>query len=353
MIYHFSLYLKQYYSLFSVVHYISFRIVASLLTSIVLSFILGSKFIERSEKFRSKIREYVPETHQLKNDTPTMGGLFVMLSAIIAVLLWCNWAKLEIWIFLLCFIGFGAIGFWDDWNKIKFNKGIKESSKLKAQVMISAIIAFLWYWFVASTTVLCVPFFKNINLELGVFILFWIMLVLIATSNAVNIADGLDGLAIGSLLPNFAMFIAIAYLAGNAVFAHYLYIPFVATSEMSIVSAVLVGSSLGFYWYNTYPAQVFMGDVGSLSLGAALGFIAIMTRQELLLIFSGGLFVVETASVIIQVVYYKLYRKRFFKMAPIHHHFELNGWPETKITTGFAIITFVLCLFALLTLKLR
>lgn len=314
---------------------------------------LGSKFIAASFRFKSKVREYTPDTHKAKNDTPTMGGLFILLVTIITVLLWCNLLKPEVWIFLASLIGFGAIGFWDDWSKIKHRKGISESSKFRAQLLIALIITISWYFFVNPTTAICVPFFKNFQPQLGLFLIPWAAFILVAMSNAVNLTDGLDGLAIGSLIANFATFSIICYVAGNFFFAQYLSIPFTQTAEISIIGATLVGASLGFLWYNTYPAQIFMGDVGSLALGAALALMALMARQELLLVIAGGLFVAETLSVIAQVFSYKMWGKRIFKMAPLHHHFELLGWPETKITIRFGIISVILCLISLMTLKLR
>ena len=335
------------------VHYVSFRVMASLLTALILSFIFGSWFIGQSSRFRSKVREYVPESHQVKNETPTMGGIFVLLTTIVTGLLWCNLSDYAVWIFLLCLIGFATIGFWDDWNKIRHRKGIKESHKFRAQVSIALIVACLWYFLIAPPTEVCVPFFKNFSPELGLLLIPWAAFILVGTSNAVNLTDGLDGLAIGSLLLNFGTFTIVCYLAGNYAFAHYLHIPFTQTAEITILGATLVGASLGFLWYNTYPAQVFMGDVGSLALGAGLALMALMARQELLLPVAGGLFVIETLSVIAQVLSFRYLGRRIFKMAPLHHHFELLGWQEAKITTRFGIITFILCLLALMTLKLR
>lgn len=326
---------------------------ASLLTSLILSFIFGSWFIDQSYRFRSKVRQDVPLSHQVKNNTPTMGGIFVLFTTVVTTLLWCNLLVPEIWIFLFCIIGYGAIGFWDDWKKIRYNRGISAAFKFRAQVLVALITACLWYLFVNPTTEICIPFFKNIHLALGIFIIPWIVFILVSMSNAVNLTDGLDGLAIGSLLSNFATFSIICYIAGNYTFSHYLHIPFAHTAEISIIGATLVGASLGFLWYNTHPAQIFMGDVGSLALGSALALMAIMARQELLLPIAGGLFVVETVSVMAQVLSYRWLGKRLFKMAPIHHHFELLGWPETKITIRFGIISLILCLIALMTLKIR
>lgn len=354
MFYHISAYLRNYFSVFNVVHYVSFRVMASFLTALLLSFIVGSWFIKHSQRlFRTKVREFTPVTHQVKNDTPTMGGLFILLTTLITSLLWCNLYKPEVWIFLLCLSLFGAIGFWDDWLKIRTRKGISEHSKFLAQLAGATLIASSWYFFVQPPTTICIPFFKNINPELGLLLIPWAVFILVGTSNAVNLTDGLDGLAIGSLIANFATFSIISYLAGHYTFAHYLHIPFTSTAEIAVIGAILVGASVGFLWYNTYPAQIFMGDVGSLALGAGLALMALMAKQELLLLIAGSLFVVETLSVIVQVISYKYLGRRIFKMAPIHHHYELLGWQEAKITTRFGIISVVLCLIALMTLKLR
>ncbi len=353
MLYHLSVWLTQYVSAFYVVHYVSVRIVMGLLTALGLSFVCAQLFIKHAEWFRSPVREDTPDSHQAKHNTPTMGGLFILCTTVISSLLWCDLSRPEVWIFLGCLVGYGAIGWWDDLRKIRYKKGIKESHKFSAQLIVGCIIAVLWYWQVAPSTEVCVPFFKTFTPKLGLFLIPWAVFILIGTSNAVNLTDGLDGLAIGSLLINFGTFSLVCYLAGNYTFAQYLHIPFTHTSEIAIIGGILVGASLGFLWYNAYPAQVFMGDVGSLALGSGLALMALMTRQELLLPLAGGLFVVETLSVILQVGSYRFLGKRLFRMAPIHHHFELLGWPESKITTRFGIITFVACLLALITLKLR
>lgn len=353
MLYHLSLFLKNSFSFFNIVHYVSFRVMASLLTSLILSFIFGAWFIKKSDYFRAKARQYTPDTHQAKNDTPTMGGIFVLFATTVTGLLWCNLAKLEVWIFLFCLIGFGLIGFWDDFSKIVYKKGISESKKFIAQILVSASVMIVWYFFVNTNSTICVPFFKNFNPDLSYFLIPWGIFILTATSNAVNLTDGLDGLAISSLILNFSTFSIITYLASNINFSTYLNIPYLPISEISILGAALVGSSIGFLWYNCYPAQVFMGDVGSLAFGAALALMAIMARQELLLVLAAGLFIAETLSVIAQVFSFKYFKRRIFKMAPLHHHFELLGWPETKITIRFGIITLILSILTLMTLKIR
>lgn len=353
MLYHLAHYLTNFFGFFNVVHYVSFRVMASLLTALLLSFIFGSWFIDFLRCFKAGVREFTPETHQGKGETPTMGGIFMLVITFVTALLWCDLTHLEVWIFLLCMLGFAAIGFWDDWKKIRYKKGIQESHKFRAQLAMGLLVAILWYWLIMPPTEVCVPFFKNFSPQLGLLLIPWAAFILVGTSNAVNLTDGLDGLAIGSLILNFGTFTIICYLAGNYAFAHYLHIPFTQTAEIAIIGATLVGASIGFLWYNTYPAQIFMGDVGSLALGSGLALMALMARQELLLALAGGLFVMETLSVIVQVLSFKYLGRRIFKMAPLHHHFELLGWQEAKITTRFGIISFILCLLALMTLKLR
>ncbi len=354
MIYHVSFLLRNVSTLFNVIHYVSFRVIAALLTALFFFFIFGSWYIEKSKWwFSSKVREYTPDSHKAKDGMPTMGGLFITAVVVISSLLWCNLQILSVWIFLAALIGFAAIGFWDDWSKIRYKKGISEKIKFRAQIIIATLVTGAWLYFCSPSTELWFPLFKNLHPDLGIFFMIWCVFLLVATSNAVNLTDGLDGLAIGSLISNFATFSALLYLTGHSVFAAYLQIPYAGNAEIAIIGAALLGASIGFLWYNTYPAQIFMGDVGSLSLGSALAFMALMSKQELLLPIAGGLFVVETLSVIIQVLSFKLRGKRVFKMAPLHHHFELLGWPEAKITVRFAIISFILCLLALITLKIR
>lgn len=354
MLYHLSIALQDYLSFFNIFRYVSVRVIAALLSSLFLSFLFGSWFIKTSQRnFRSKVREWVPGTHLKKNNTPTMGGLLILMIFIINTFLWCNLKKVNVWLFILCLAGFGLIGFLDDFKKIKFNKGISAKFKFCFQVLIALIVVGLWYFLVSPSTVLCIPFFKNFTPHLGWLLIPWGAFIIVATSNAVNLTDGLDGLAAGPLIFNYSTFSVIAYLAGHKYFAGYLYIPFTNTAELTVIGATLVGALLGFLWYNAYPAQIFMGDVGSLALGSGLALMALMVRQELLLIIAGGIFVIETLSVIVQVFSFKVFGKRVFRMAPIHHHFELLGWNEAKITIRFWIVSIVLSLITLLTLKIR
>lgn len=354
MIYHVSLVLKPYLSMLNVVHYVSFRMIAALLTTLCSSVAFGGWFIGKSKRFfRSSAREFTPDTHRVKDDMPTMGGIFIIVMVTLNTLLWCNLTDMKVLFFVVLMLGFGLIGFWDDWQKIKSGRGISASLKFALQSLVAMGVIFSLIYFGQIVPAICFPFFKYICLWFGGFYVLWGTFVIVGCSNAVNLTDGLDGLAIGSLIPNFAIFSIIAYLAGHRFFAYYLQIPFAHSDQMAIIGAILVGASLGFLWFNTYPAQIFMGDVGSLALGAALAYLALMCKQEFLLIIAGGLFVVETVSVIMQVASFKLFGKKIFRMAPIHHHFELLGWPESRITVRFGIISLVLCLLALMTLKLR
>lgn len=352
--YHASGLLTNYFSLCNAFHYVSVRAIAGLLSTLLFCLVTGNWFIGKSKLFfRSKAREYTPDTHKAKDDMPTMGGILIILSVFVNALVWCDLSNPHVWVFLLCMISFGLIGFWDDWCKITAKKGISARHKFVAQWSVAFLVVCLWLYTCSAKTTITIPFFKNLNPDLGFFFIPWAAFILVSCSNAVNLTDGLDGLAIGSLIPNFITFSLVSYLAGHAILADYLNIPFAASAEVAVLGALLVGASFGFLWFNAYPAQIFMGDVGSLSLGASLALMALMAKQELLFPVAGGLFVLETVSVMVQVFVYRRWKKRIFKMAPIHHHFELLGWPEAKITTRFGIISIVLCLLALITLKLR
>lgn len=354
MVYHIALYLKQYWSFLNVFHYISVRAMCVLLTSFSLSGLFGGRFIRLAQRlFASKPRDYVPDSHKIKQNIPTMGGIFILGNVLISLLLWGNLLNMRLWVCILALLLFGLIGFLDDWHKLKRKRGISSSHKFGLQLIASLITVSTWLLLVKPSTRLIFPFFKHLHPDLGHFFLIWAIFVLVACSNAVNLTDGLDGLATSALITNFGVFSLIAYAAGHAKIAAYLQIPFAGSGELTILGGALLGACLGFLWYNTYPAQIFMGDVGSISLGAVLGLMALMTKQELLFLIAGGLFVLETVSVIMQVGSFKLRGKRLFKMAPIHHHFELIGWPETKIVVRFAIISIILALLALMTLKIR
>jgi len=291
-----------------------------------------------------------------KNGTPTMGGNLILAAILIPTLFWSDLTNPYVWIVLLTTLAFGVIGFLDDYKKLRDKKGIgiRARYKFPIQVAIGLIVSFILFNTIDHDSRLILPFFKKVMPDLGEWYILFGMLVIVGSANAVNLTDGLDGLAIGPMLIASATFMLFCYLAGNFRFASYLQIPFVKGSgELTILCGALVGAGLGFLWFNTYPAQVFMGDVGSLPLGAALGTIAVITKQEFLLVIVGGIFVIETFSVIIQVVSYQLRKKRVFRMAPIHHHFELKGWAEPKIIVRFWIIGIILGLIAISTLKLR
>lgn len=354
MLYHLALSLQEHVSAFNVVHYVSFRAIVGLLTSLFISLLFGQRYIDFSKKaFQNRARPFTPANHQMKGSTPTMGGCFILLVVVSNLLLWCDWFKPELWLFALVLTGFGAIGFLDDLYKIWYKNGLYPRQKFTLQLLIAFVVVMSWIWVKNPSQVICVPFFKHMDMDLGYFFVPWLVFIIVAMSNAVNLTDGLDGLAIGILLSNFSIFSIIAYLSGHYAFASYLHIPFTASAEVAIVGGVLIGASLGFLWFNAHPAQIFMGDVGSLSLGAALALMAITSKQELLLPLAGGLFVFEVLSVIGQYASLRLYGKRLFKMAPVHHHFELMGWQEPKITIRFNIISIVLCLLTLIALKVR
>ena len=354
MLYHLAQYLTHTWPILNVIHSVSVRAIASLLSTLLLSFLFGGWFIDKSKLvFRSRARAWTPERHKAKDNLPTMGGIFILIVVLINSLLWCDLTKAQVWIFLFCLVGFGAIGGWDDWCKIKLHRGVSAKTKFGLQVLVAFVTVGLLVFSTDTLTTITFPFFKQLHPDIGLLFIPWAMFIVIGTSNAVNLTDGLDGLAIGSLLLNFSTFALICYLAGHAKVAAYLHIPFAGTAEIAVIGAILIGASLGFLWYNTYPAQIFMGDVGSLALGAGLALMALMAKQELLLPIAGGLFVLETVSVILQVLAFKFLGRRIFKMAPIHHQFELLGWQESKITVRFGIISLILCLLALITLKLR
>jgi phospho-N-acetylmuramoyl-pentapeptide-transferase len=345
-------------SFFNVFRYITFRTICAILTALLISFILGPWLINklRALQIRQVVREDVPSRHMAKNGTPTMGGGLILGGILIPTLCWSDLANVFIWIVLLTTLGFGVLGFLDDYKKIrdKNGMGIRARYKFPIQVAMGLAASLILFSTVDLDSRLIFPFFKKVMPDLGDWYIVFSMLVIVGAANAVNLTDGLDGLAIGPVLIASGTFMLFCYLAGNFRFATYLQIPFVRGSgELTVLCGAMVGSGLGFLWFNTYPAQVFMGDIGSLALGAALGTIAVVTKQEMLLVIVGGIFVIEALSVIIQVISYKIRKKRVFRMAPIHHHFELKGWAEPKIIVRFWIIGIILGLVAISTLKLR
>jgi phospho-N-acetylmuramoyl-pentapeptide-transferase len=358
MFYHLLYPLHEYFSFFNVFRYITFRTIYAILTGLLISFVIGPWLIRKLKAFQIQqvVREDVPSRHMEKNGTPTMGGSLILAAIVIPTLLWSDLTNRYTWVVLLTALGFGALGFLDDFRKMRDRKGIgiKARYKFPIQVMMALVISLILFYSFDHDSRLIFPFFKKVMPDLGNWYILFAVLVIVGTANAVNLTDGLDGLAIGPVLIASGTFMLFCYLAGNFRFASYLQIPFVKGSgELTILCGAMVGSGLGFLWFNTYPAQVFMGDMGSLSLGAALGAIAVITKQEFLLVIVGGIFVMEALSVIIQVISYQLRKKRVFRMAPIHHHFELKGWAEPKIIVRFWIIGIILGLIAMSTLKLR
>ena len=357
MLYHFLYPLSEFVSGFNVVRYITFRTAAATLTALFISFLAGPWLIRKLEalRVRQPIREIGPD-HQAKAGTPTMGGLLILLSLLVSVLLWSELDSRFVWILLFLTSGYGVLGFIDDYRKVTQgdSAGISVRGKLFWQSLLAILVGLAIYTDPAFDKELAVPFFKNFTPNLGWWYVPIAALIIVATSNAVNLTDGLDGLAIGPVMISAATFLLLAYAAGNHVMSDYLAIKYVpGAGQLAIFCGALVGGGLGFLWFNASPAQLFMGDVGSLALGGALGTIAVLIRQEILLAVVGGIFVVETLSVIIQVASFKTTGRRVFLMAPIHHHYEKLGWPEQKIVVRFWIVSIILALVALSSLKLR
>ena len=353
-------YLSQYHSGFNVFQYLTLRAILGVLTALILSFVVGPEMIRRLGRYQigQLVRDDGPESHLVKAGTPTMGGALILVAIAIATLMWADLSNHYVWIVLLVTTLFGAIGWVDDYKKLvlKNSDGLSARSKIFWQSLVALSVA-VFLFMTASTpaeTALIVPFFKDIAISLGWLYVLLTYLVIVGTSNAVNLTDGLDGLAI---LPTVLIAGALgvfAYATGNVKIATYLGIPYIYdTAELVVFCGALVGAGLGFLWFNAYPAMVFMGDVGALALGAALGIVAVLVRQELVFMVMAGIFVMETVSVILQVGSYKLTGRRIFHMAPLHHHFELKGWPEPRVIVRFWIITVILVLVGLATLKIR
>lgn len=353
-------YISQYFRIFNVFHYLTLRTILAALTGLILALWLGPIMIRwlKQRQMGQQVRQDGPQSHYAKGGTPTMGGVFILMAVTGACLLWADLSNRYVWIVLVVMLGYGLIGWVDDYRKIiqKNSKGLPGKWKLFWQSFIAlAVVMFLY--FTATTpqeTQLALPFFKNALIPLGGFYILLSYFVVVGASNAVNLTDGLDGLAILPTVLVAAGLGVFAYLAGHGAFANYLSIPYISgAGELCVICGALVGAGLGFLWFNAYPAQVFMGDVGSLALGGTLGIVAVIVRQEIVLFIMGGIFVLETVSVIMQVGSYKLTGRRIFRMAPIHHHFELMGWPEPKVIVRFWIMTVILVLVGLSTLKLR
>jgi phospho-N-acetylmuramoyl-pentapeptide-transferase len=350
--------LRETFGVFNVFKYITFRSFGAMLTAIVFSLVFGGPFIRwlKAKAIGQTIRELGPESHLSKKGTPTMGGGLILGSILFSTLLWSDLNNHYIWISLFVLIGTGLIGWVDDYKKVvhKNSKGLTAKQKILTQTAVALTASILLYVFRDSPAVLKFPFFKDFSIDLGVFFIPFSTFVIVGTSNAVNLTDGLDGLAVGPTIMTSLTFATLAYCAGNFVIAEYLQIPFISgAGELSIFLASTGAACLGFLWFNSYPAEVFMGDVGALGLGGALGVAAVITKNEFLLVICGGIFVLEAVSVMMQVASFKLTGKRIFKMAPLHHHFEKKGWHEAKVTVRFWIISIMLALATLATLKLR
>ena len=353
-------YLSQFNSGFQVFQYLTVRGIFSILTALALSLLIGPYMIKRLNyhQISQVIRDDGPDSHLSKAGTPTMGGALILMSIIVSSLLWADLSNPYVWVVVLVTGFFGAIGWVDDYRKIfeQSPKGLSPRWKYFWQSVVGLIAAYYLYSIAAvpADTQLFVPFFKDFAMSLGPFYIVISYFMIVGFSNAVNLTDGLDGLAILPTVMVAAALGIIAYMTGNSGFSEYLNIPYISgAGELGIFCGALAGAGLGFLWFNTYPAQVFMGDVGALALGASLGVVAVIVRHEIVLIIMGGVFVMETLSVILQVAFFKLTGKRIFRMAPLHHHFELKGWPEPRVIVRFWIITVILVLFGLVTLKLR
>lgn len=353
-------YLAQFHKGFLVLQYITLRAIFSVLTALFIAFVVGPVMIRKLKHYQvgQSIRDDGPKSHFSKAGTPTMGGALILVAIILSTLLWADLDNRYVWITLGVLVVFGAVGWVDDWRKViqKNSRGLPAKWKYLWQSVGATGAACALYFTAQSPaeTQLIVPFFKDVAINMGVFYIVLTYFVINGTSNAVNLTDGLDGLAIMPTVLVAAALGIFAYASGHAQFASYLHIPYIAGSgELVVLVAALCGAGLGFLWFNTYPAQVFMGDVGALALGAMLGVMAVIVRQEIVLFIMGGVFVMETVSVMLQVASFKLTGRRIFRMAPIHHHFELKGWAEPKIIVRFWIITLILVLIGLATLKIR
>ncbi len=360
MLYEMLDYLIRIHSGFRAFEFITMRVIMSVLTALVISFVFGPAVIRRLTRLKmgQPIRDDGPQSHLSKAGTPTMGGVLILMSIAIATLLWSDLHNRFVWLVMFTLAGFALVGGWDDYLKLKYrdSRGLSGWIRLLLQMLISLSAAAV-IWLLAETpaeTELLAPVFRGITWQLGWLFIPWAAFVIVGSGNAVNLTDGLDGLAILPTVLIAAALGVIAYFTGHIKFAQYLSIPYIAgAGEIAIFCGAIVGAGLGFLWFNTYPAQVFMGDIGALALGASLGMIAVITREEFVLMIMGGVFVMETLSVILQVISFKLTGRRIFRMAPIHHHFELKGWPEPRVIVRFWIITVILVLVGLATLKVR
>jgi phospho-N-acetylmuramoyl-pentapeptide-transferase len=358
MLYHLLHPLVQFHTFFNVFRYITFRAIYAVVTSLLICLILGPVVIRKLRQWQlgQTIRPDGPASHLSKGGTPTMGGVLILFAAATATLLWADLTNSYVWVVMGTVLSVGAVGFWDDWCVVRrrSHRGISGKFRLVVEFFIAGCAAVVLAHHPGFSTQLSVPFFKEIHPDLGSLYIPFALFVIVGAANAVNLTDGLDGLAIGPVTIAAGTYLLFSYITGHVKIAQYLQIPYVAgVGELSIFCGALVGAGMGFLWYNTYPAEIFMGDVGSLALGAALGSVAVVTKHEILLAIVGGIFVIEALSVIFQVTSFKLRQKRIFRMAPIHHHFEMKGWTEPKITVRFWILSIFLALVAMSTLKLR
>ena len=359
MLYYLLVPLAKDHIVFNVFRYLTFRSFMALISALVISLVVGPWLIRRLRRMQhgvETLREDTPERHRTKKGTPTMGGVIILIAILGSTFLWANLGNRYVWVAMLAIAGFGLIGMWDDYTKVRTKRGIPARVKFLAQILVSLALLQIVYWQAPDVwqPVLAIPFFKGWLLYLGPWWFLFAMLVVIGASNAVNLTDGLDGLAIGPIVMAGGAFGIIAYLTGNFRAADYLKILNVrGAGELTVFCGALIGAAIGFLWFNCHPAEVFMGDAGSLALGASIGTLAVLTKAELLLPLIGGLYVVEAVSVILQVASFKMTGRRIFRMAPLHHHYELTGWSEPKIVVRFWIVSFALALLALTTLKLR
>jgi phospho-N-acetylmuramoyl-pentapeptide-transferase len=342
----------------NVFRYLSFRLIYAAITAFLIAFVLAPPVIRRLQalKMGQHIREDGPSSHLSKAGTPTMGGVLILFAVILSTVLWADITNQYVWLALGATFGYGVIGFADDYRKFtgSRSKGLTAGQKIVAQGLLALAIGLFFYYLPGYSTKLSVPFFKNFTPDLGLFYIPFAVLVIVGSSNAVNLTDGLDGLAVGPIMIAALAYTIVAYVVGNKIMSDYLLIPYIeGAGELAVFTAAIFGASLGFLWFNAYPATVFMGDVGSLPLGAALGTVAVVSKHELLLLLVGGVFVIEAISVIFQVASFKSRGKRIFLMAPIHHHFEMKGWEEPKVVVRLWIIAILLALLSLSTLKLR
>ena len=351
--------LVKYFTPFNVFQYLTFRAAYAALTTLLLCYLLGPQIIEALRKLKvgQAIRNDGPQSHLVKGGTPTMGGVMILVSIIIAVVLWQDLSSFRVWLCLGSFVAFGAIGYIDDYLKVtkRTSDGLPGWVKFGSQIVVALVVAFILYYFGGEeTSSLYVPFFKNPVVDLGPLWFPFAVLLMVGESNAVNLTDGLDGLAAGLLIWVFLTLGILSYLSGRADFSAYLGIPYIEGSgELAIFCFAAIGACVGFLWFNAHPAEVFMGDVGSLSLGGIIAVISLILKKEILILIIGGVFALEAASVILQVLSFKLFKKRIFKMSPLHHHFELSGWMETKVVVRFWILGGLFALIALSTLKIQ